>query len=61
MSKKKLYLVMKLLTSVEVEHRGKKEMVTVGGVRGFVPVYETEIEALKAANNKFEIVKIQLG
>ena len=59
--RKELFLVMKLLTKVAISHEdGKIEHISVGGVRGIIPVYNTEKEANKVANGEYDVLKIQI-
>ena len=60
MEKKTMYVVMRLSTSIEADlFNGEKQVVKLGGIAGFLPVYDTLEQAQEAAENgKFEIVPI---
>ena len=53
-------MVMRLSTSIEAElFNGEKQVVKLGGIAGFLPIYETLEQAQEAAENgRFEIVPI---
>ena len=55
-----MYVVMRLSTSIEADlFNGEKQVVKLGGIAGFLPVYDTLEQAQEAAENgRFEIVPI---
>ena len=60
MEKQTLFMVMRLSTSIEADlSNGEKQVVKLGGIAGFLSVYDTLEQAQEAAENgRFEIVPI---
>ena len=56
-----LYAVLKLNTDIEVTNpfTGKQENIKLGGLAGYIPVFDTIEEATESAQNgKYQIVAI---
>lgn len=57
------YAVLKLMERVEVTNplTGEVEEVPIGGIDGFIPVFDTEEKALEAScDGKYDIFQIKL-
>ncbi len=60
-AKRVLYAVLKLNTDIEVTNplTGKQEDIKLGGLAGYIPVFETIEEATESSQNgKYQIVAI---
>lgn len=62
MSKKTLYMVMRLNHNVRITMpNGDQDVVEIGGIYGFIPVYETENDAKKETHDGlFQIIEIEV-
>lgn len=57
-----LYAVLRLIKTVEVTNiNGSVELLKIQGIEGYIPVYATEEEAIKASDNgKYIVVPLKL-
>lgn len=62
MSKKTLYMVMRLNHNVRLTMPdGEQKVVEIGGIYGFVPVYETKEEAEgETKDGLFPIIEVEI-